>query len=123
MKQKSLIELVDEAGDIITFEDGFKRFKGLSANDLRVIADELDRRNSEWKSVVDREIGGKTPGEKLHDIFVQEKFLIDIPWCDRSQMMRDAMDMRASTIIDASGLREENERLKAQCQSLMKQSA
>lgn len=52
---KALIELA--AVDFVTFDDGYIYWwpdvrGGLSAHDLRVVADELDRRNAEWDKEV-----------------------------------------------------------------------
>lgn len=55
---KRIIEKADEAGDIFTLEDGFYYFGpstggAMSAELLRVVADELDRRNEGWASTID----------------------------------------------------------------------
>ena len=52
-----IIKKADEAGDIFTLEDGFFYFGpstggAMSAELLRVIADELDRRNEGWASTI-----------------------------------------------------------------------
>lgn len=61
MPAKSLIELVDEAGDFVALEDGYIYFwephRGcLSAEQLREIADELDRRNKAWNDQVEKDL-------------------------------------------------------------------
>lgn len=45
------MSLADERGDLVIFEDGYTYYcptggGGLTAHNLRVIADELDRRNA-----------------------------------------------------------------------------
>ena len=59
-----IIKKADEAGDIFTLEDGFFYFGpstggAMSAELLRVIADELDRRNEGWASTIDEYFAGK----------------------------------------------------------------
>lgn len=51
---KSLIKLIEEAGDFIIGDDGFVIFwpsdrGAFTAHNLREIADELDKRNKEWE--------------------------------------------------------------------------
>lgn len=53
-----LIESCDDRGDIVSLDDGFKYYwvsnrGALSAESLRVIADELDRRNADWKQSIE----------------------------------------------------------------------
>lgn len=52
-----IIELADERKEFVALEDGYsyywpKEGGALSTNDLRVLADELDRRNAPWDKVV-----------------------------------------------------------------------
>jgi hypothetical protein len=55
-------QLADERGDFVTGEDGFVVWwprvvnGSLNAAELRILADELDRRNAEWASVVAQEL-------------------------------------------------------------------
>ena len=61
---KRIIQRADEAGDIFTLEDGFYYFGpstggAMSAELLRVIADELDRRNEGWASTIEEYFAGK----------------------------------------------------------------
>ncbi len=56
-RQQRLIEQIDRNGDFITGDDGYKHFaptgRGyLTASDLRVIADELDKRNAAWDAII-----------------------------------------------------------------------
>lgn len=61
MKSRKEIVLESMESDVITLEDGYQYFDttkgGLSAADLRDIADELDRRNAEWDAKVRQELG------------------------------------------------------------------
>ncbi len=53
-----LINKVDEHKDIVMGDDGYYVFwpirnhGALLANDLRIIADELDKRNEDWDNIV-----------------------------------------------------------------------
>lgn len=60
-RQKKLIEVIDQNKDIIAGDDGFYIFwptrissGALTAQDLRIIADELDRRNAPWQSQLEK---------------------------------------------------------------------
>jgi len=53
-----IIALLDKNKDIGPLDDGFQHFwikdrGALSATDLRIIADELDARNADWKAQMD----------------------------------------------------------------------
>lgn len=57
-----LIANCDKYDEIGPLDDGYRYFwikdrGALSARDLRIIADELDRRNKEWDEHIQREIG------------------------------------------------------------------
>lgn len=57
-----LIEKLDRNGELVSLEDGFIYYfprgeGGLSAHELRAIADELDRRNASWEKIIEEEIG------------------------------------------------------------------
>ncbi len=65
-RDKAIIAAIDKAGDFGPLDDGYIRFwikdKGcLSSYDLRVIADELDRRNEQWDRQVQRDIAAMEP--------------------------------------------------------------
>jgi len=54
---EDIVKLIDERKEFVTGDDGFVVFwptngicGAFTANNLRVIADELDRRNKEWES-------------------------------------------------------------------------
>lgn len=59
MTNNRLIELADEAGDFVTGDDGFTLFwpdakiGGFSSTNLRVLADEIDRRNQKWAALLE----------------------------------------------------------------------
>lgn len=60
----------DEFGEIGPLDDGFRYFwirnrGAMSAADLRVIADELDRRNKDWQDQIDRELTMMDSTEEL----------------------------------------------------------
>ena len=53
-----IIKKVDERGEFVYLEDGFLYYapegKGcISAHELRIIADELDKRNKAWEEQID----------------------------------------------------------------------
>jgi hypothetical protein len=53
-----IIELADERGEFVYLEDGFLYYepKGvgcISSNDLRILANELDKRNKKWSDEID----------------------------------------------------------------------
>lgn len=55
-----ILDMVNSHGDILSLEDGFFYFwaKGrgaFSANNLRVIADEIDRRNQPLKEMMEKD--------------------------------------------------------------------
>jgi hypothetical protein len=58
MTTDRLIQKIDEHEEFVTLEDGFVSFwprenrGALTANDLRVIADELDSRNEKWEKEI-----------------------------------------------------------------------
>lgn len=58
-----VIDYVEKADEFVTGDDGYVVFwphrnSGcLPAYILRIIADELDRRNAEWDEIVQREVG------------------------------------------------------------------
>ena len=56
-----IIAACDEAGDIVFLDDGYMYYYipgrgGLSAADLRIIADEVDKRNKLWDEQVMRDL-------------------------------------------------------------------
>jgi hypothetical protein len=61
-EEERLIQKMDEAGDLITGDDGYlvfwpKESRGaFNAFSLRVIADTLDRRNKVWDEQVRRDL-------------------------------------------------------------------
>lgn len=60
-RRKIVIDGCYKHDEISPLDDGFQYFwiknrGALSAFDLRVIADELDRRNKEWKETIEREL-------------------------------------------------------------------
>ena len=65
---RSIIEIADERKEFVTGDDGYvmywpnKQFGGgLSAHNLRELADELDRRNADWdKEIEDYFYGQET---------------------------------------------------------------
>jgi hypothetical protein len=62
-KPYRIVEAAERGGDFTTLDDGYVYFwptsscGAFSANDLRILADELDRRNKEWDDTVQKEIG------------------------------------------------------------------
>lgn len=58
MGQERLIPLLDERGDLLTSDDGYVIFwptenhGAFTASDLRLIADEIDKRNKDWDETV-----------------------------------------------------------------------
>lgn len=65
MTNQELIALVEKWGEFITLEDGYVHYcpRGngtVAAWSLRVIADELDRRNAEWDAQVKETLAEKT---------------------------------------------------------------
>ncbi len=65
-RDRAIIDTFDKAGDFGPLDDGYIRFwikdKGcLSSYDLRVIADELDRRNEQWDRQVQKDISAMEP--------------------------------------------------------------
>ena len=56
-----LIKKVDEHKDIVMGDDGYYVFwpirnnGALNANDLRIIADELDKRNEDWDIILNNQ--------------------------------------------------------------------
>jgi len=58
MTPAELVKKCDDHNEFVTFDDGFvyfwpKGYGGLDAVCLRIIADELDKRNAEWKQNID----------------------------------------------------------------------
>lgn len=56
-----MIANCDKYNEIGPLDDGFQYFwiknrGALSANDLRIIADELDRRNKDWQEQIERDL-------------------------------------------------------------------
>jgi type IV secretory pathway VirJ component len=52
-----IIKMLEEQGELVTGDDGFVYYwpsknGALSAHDLRIIADELDRRNARWEAEI-----------------------------------------------------------------------
>lgn len=59
MNSKELIEKINKKEEFITFEDGFVYYwatgqGGFSSWQLRVIADELDKRNKSWQENISK---------------------------------------------------------------------
>ena len=57
-----IIKLADERGEFQALEDGFVYYwpssgGAISARQLRLLADELDRRNADWERQINDEIG------------------------------------------------------------------
>lgn len=70
---KRLIAICDERKDIIAGDDGFfifwpARITGgaLTADNLRTIADELDRRNAPWQKEIDEYFAKECVAEEEH---------------------------------------------------------
>ena len=68
--REKVIASCDENNEIGPMEDGFQYFWGkkqygaMSAADLRVIADELDRRNKGWEEQINRDLSRLISKEK-----------------------------------------------------------
>lgn len=70
----SIVQKAEERGDFIQVEDGFWHYfptgsSFLSAWDLRVLARELDRRNSEWQAIIDKDptVNGSEPAPDMDE--------------------------------------------------------
>lgn len=56
--ERRVIEVLDKRGDLVTLDDGFVCFwplgngGALCSHDLRIVADELDRRNADWEKQI-----------------------------------------------------------------------
>lgn len=66
-EEKGLISRAEERGDLVIFEDGYTYYcptggGGLTAHNLRTIADELDRRNAPVDEWYKRSIQNDTAG-------------------------------------------------------------
>lgn len=66
----NIIEAIEKAEDFVMFEDGFiyycpSKEGGLAAHHLREIADELDRRNAAWQSIIDNDPRVCKPKEEV----------------------------------------------------------
>ena len=73
MDDQELIARVNDAGDFLHLEDGFLYFApsgngGLSAHNLRVIADYLDRQNEEWRKQINNDSTIASPCEIAFDL-------------------------------------------------------
>ncbi len=58
--RRNILSKVNEHEEIIVFDDGFRYFwpmgrGGMSAEVLRIIADELDRLNAPWKKQIEED--------------------------------------------------------------------
>lgn len=65
--KKTVVEKAHEYGDIEPLDDGYQYFwvkdrGAFSANDLRLIADELDRLNENWNGDIDCYFAGENKG-------------------------------------------------------------
>ena len=63
-ERSRIIASCDEHGDICPLEDGFQYYwtnrGALTADNLRTIADELDRRNKDWQDLIEKEMKEST---------------------------------------------------------------
>lgn len=61
-EDERIIKMADERGDFLALEDGYIYFDptvrgAMGSHTLRLMADELDRRNAEWDAKVQYDLG------------------------------------------------------------------
>ena len=102
---KHVIAKCYEYDEIVPLEDGYQYFwiknrGALSANVLRIIADELDRRNKKWDEQVQREF---SKGEKMARLDAYTEVIIEGEvYCTRSN--QDICEQEEHDDFDSVGL-------------------